>query len=144
MAETGLEVPENQFGTIHAFLIQVDPESQIAEPDKDNNRRIIEIRLPVPDVEPPPREVPWPWIVVILAVAVGAGVPVKKWLDKTRARLPKEVEVRAQIDIRNQQIESDTPIRLDYEIRLRPVLDPGKQSIETEGTLVIGERKEER
>ncbi|MFC2032404.1 CARDB domain-containing protein [Chloroflexota bacterium] len=143
--EIGLGIPEDQFGTIRAFVIQVDPESQIADPNRDNNRRIMEISLPVPEpgVEPPRRELPWPWIVGILAIAAGAGVFFKKWLDRTKGKLPREVEVRAHSDLRNHQIESDTPIRLDYEIRLRPVMDLGKQSMETEGTLVIGEQKEE-
>lgn len=55
--EIGLGILENQFETIHAFLIQVDPASQIGDLNRDNNRRTIEIRLPVtePGVEPPHR-----------------------------------------------------------------------------------------
>ncbi|MBN1190177.1 MAG: hypothetical protein JXA46_10525 [Dehalococcoidales bacterium] len=162
-----LEIPGDEYGTTHSFLIEVDPESQIADRNRDNNSRIMEISLPEPetgpnaepeeepemesevgpevepDLESPQPGLPWPWIAVIPAAAAGAaGFCLKKRLDKRKVRLPKDIEIRARSALRNHRIDSDKPVRLDHEIRLSIIADPGKQYIEPGKIQVVDEQKE--
>ncbi len=51
-------------------------------------------------------------------------------------------QARPKKDIGVQQTESGIPVRPDYEVRLKPVLDRGKQEIEAEGSLILQERRE--
>lgn len=135
--EVRLEVPDEQRGTAHTFLVEVDPEERIRELNEENNRQTVNVRVPDIEVPEPDSRVPWHWIIPASLAGVGAGFFLRKWFTR-----PK-IQLRPQKDIGTQQIESDTPIRLDSEVRLRPVQDPGKQDIQTQGSLIIDKRSEE-
>jgi hypothetical protein len=130
------ELSEEQRGTTHTFLFEVDPMAYILELDETNNRQTIDISVPVQE-----GGVPWYWIIPAL-LAGGAGFSLKRWSDRRQTNIPKKIQVRPQMDIGRQQIESASPIRLDFEIRLRPVLDHGKQDIEAKGPSIIDKRRQ--
>jgi hypothetical protein len=117
---------------VHTLLVEVDPRGEIAELDEENNRRTIEVW-----VSGDGGGVPWYWIIPILLIGFG-GVELRRWLNR-----PKRFQIKPQKDIGTQEIEPGTPTQPDFEIRLRPVLDPGKQDIEVAGSLIISEGKEE-
>jgi hypothetical protein len=89
------------------------------------------------------RGVLWPWIVLLIIVTAGGGVLVKKTLDNRAKKIAREkIKTRLRRDIGTQQIKAKKPIKIDFEIRLRPVSDPGRQDIETEGPLIRDEEEE--
>lgn len=94
---------------------------------------------PPPTQIPPPsvplREIPpWFWSIPTVIIAGAVGYSLKRWIDTRR------IKVRLYKDnTGTQQIEPGTPIYFDSEIGLRPVLDTGQQSIETENSSDINE-----
>jgi len=89
---------------------------------------------PSPGPEPGGGVPPWIWSIPPTIIIAGAGgYSLKRWMDTRR------IKVRLYKDNGTQQIESGTPIHPDSEIGLRPVLDPGKQSIEAEDSSVVNE-----
>lgn len=130
------ELAKEQRGKTHTFLLEVDPNAYIAELDENNNRQTIDVSVPVQS-----GGVPWYWIIPAL-LAGGAGISIKRWSDRRQTNIPKQIQVRPQMDIGSQQIESAAPIRLNFEIRLRPVLDHGKQDIEKKGPFIIDKRRQ--
>ena len=129
------ELPEEQLGTTHTFLLEVDPHGDINELNEENNRQAVKISVPARR-----GGVPWYWIIPVL-LAGGAAFSLKRWSNRRQAKIPKQIQVRLQQDIGSQQVESATPVRLDCEIRFRPVSDYGKQTIKTKGSLVIDKRR---
>ena len=133
--DTQYELVKAQCGKTHAFVFEVDPDNAVDEADEDNNHQSMNVLIPKQG-----GEVPWHWIVPAL-LAGGVAVSVERLINRRRLNLLKKIQVRPQRDIGTQQIESDSPILLDYEIRLRPVLDRGKQDIEAKGPLIIDKRR---
>ncbi len=131
--EVRLEIPEEWRRTTRTFLVEVAP--IIGEVNEVNNRGAIEALVLEPRGGPP-----LPWIVPpVIVVAAGVGLLIRRWLTR-----PKKIDIRPHNDDASiQHIESDTTICLDHEIRLRPVLDPGEQHIEREGSPNIDGRSEE-
>jgi hypothetical protein len=130
------EVPDEQRGTTHTFLFEVDPRGDIPELNEENNRKTVDILIPAPG-----GGMPWYWVGVVL-LAGGAGYFIKRWSDRRQPKIPKQIQIRPQKDIGSQQIESPPHLRLNYEISFRPVSDPGKQYIEVKGSLIIDKRRQ--
>ncbi|HEX9897369.1 MAG TPA: CARDB domain-containing protein [Dehalococcoidales bacterium] len=129
------ELVKEQRGKTHMFLFEVDPDNAVNETNEENNHQSMDVLIPAQG-----DEVPWQWIVPAL-LAGGVAFSLERWFHKRRVNVMKKIQVRPQRDIGTQQIESDSPILLDYEIRLRPVLDRGKQDIEAKGPLIIDKRR---
>ncbi|MBI2858986.1 MAG: IPT/TIG domain-containing protein [Chloroflexi bacterium] len=86
--------------------------------------------------EPPPR-LSWYWMILILGLLGALSISLWKIIPR-----PQPIQVRPHKDVGTQAIESDTPFRLDHEIRLKAALDPGRQDVEADGPLIIEERSE--
>lgn len=88
-----------------------------------------------------------PWILISvgsLSILVGGYYlfsRIKK-PEKAIEEVTPEIQIKSHKDIGTQQIESDTPVQLDLEMRLRPVLDQGRQEVESKGSLITDERRE--
>ncbi|HEY54974.1 MAG TPA: hypothetical protein G4N91_01655 [Dehalococcoidia bacterium] len=91
-----------------------------------------------------PTGVLWPRIIPpIIIIAGGVGFLVKKLLDNRAKKIVRQkIKTRLRKGAGTQQIRAEKPIKIDFEIRLRPVSDPGKQDIETEGPLITDEEGE--
>lgn len=84
-------------------------------------------------------------IIIGLLIAFGGGCYLFSRIKRTKKidkHLMPTIQIRPKKDIGTQLIESETPIKSDFEVSLRPVLDQGEQEIETGGSLIIGERME--
>jgi len=64
-----------------------------------------------------------------------------KRLRKIDKHFKQTIQVRPKKDFGVQHIESDVSTQADFEVRLKSVLDSGKQDIETKGSLIIDERR---
>lgn len=128
--EVRLSIPGQWSETTRTFLVTVTLNEE--ELNLDNNQQIIEV--PVPS-----RGLPlWVWLIPPIIIIAGAGgYGLKRWMDT------RKIKVHLCMDnAGTQQIESGAPIHSDSEIGLRPVWDPGKQSVETEDSSAIDERRE--
>jgi len=110
--EVKLGIAEEQRGTTHRFMVEVDPEDYITELDEENNvARTPEIPIPpeevpveptpteTPDIEPEPDLMPLIWIVVAFATLGGITFTIrriieirrhKEWEDKAKEEEPPE------------------------------------------------------
>ena len=53
-----------------------------------------------------------------------------------------ELEIRAETDPGTQKMETEGEEDARIELRLKPTIDLGKQDIDTEGDLIVGERRD--
>jgi hypothetical protein len=119
------ELTEGQYGSTYIFLFEVDPEKNIPEINEENNRQTLEVSVPVQGGGPSP----WWWTILVVIPGGAGGYLVKRWSDRRQAKMPERLQVRPHKDIGSQQIESAAPFHLDYEVRLRSVIDYGVQTI---------------
>jgi len=86
----------------------------------------------------------WAGIIAGLALALGLGYNIfsrikkSKKIDKT---FKSKIQLRPQKGISIQDIESETSLQSNFEIRLRSVTDKGEQDIEVEDSLIIDKRR---
>lgn len=142
-------------GIYHAFVI-VKKEGKIIAESRPIDIEIYRVHLPpgdrarresVPGTDGRPgipTWLKWAGIIAGLGAVFGAGyyLSTKVCNQKKEKHLEPSIKIRSHKDIGSQLIESETPIKSDFEVRLRPVLDHGKQEIETGGSLIMGERRE--
>lgn len=91
-----------------------------------------------PPIVPPPVDI-WPWIIGAIVAVLGGGYYFLSKLKGPWKTAEPKIDVRPHIDTGIQQIESDVPVIVGSAVRLRPVLDPGKQDIESKGSLHVDE-----
>ncbi|MFA5111437.1 MAG: PASTA domain-containing protein, partial [Desulfobaccales bacterium] len=87
----------------------------------------------------PVRATGWPWeviLLVLLALLGGGYYGARKLIGKL---LMPVIQVRPEPDKGIQHLALDTPLHLDLEVRLKPILDPGKQELEVSGPVVLEE-----
>ncbi|OOP54832.1 MAG: hypothetical protein AYP45_18385 [Candidatus Brocadia carolinensis] len=65
-----------------------------------------------------------------------------KRLGKADKHFKQTIQVRPHKDMGLQHIESDVSVQTGFEVRLKSVLDSGKQDIEPKGPLIIEEQEE--
>lgn len=87
----------------------------------------------------PARETGWPWgvILIVLLAILGGGYYVARRLIG-RLLMPV-IQVRPETDKGIQHLALDTPLHLDIEVRLKPIIDPGKQDLAVTGPMVLEE-----
>jgi hypothetical protein len=81
----------------------------------------------------------WPWgviLIVLLAILGGGYYGARRLIGRL---LMPVIQVRPETDKGIQHLALDTPLHLDLEVRLKPILDPGKQEVEVSGPLVLEE-----
>jgi hypothetical protein len=95
------------------------------------------------NVTPLPSNKIWLKIIIgLLLVAGGAYIFSRiKGPRKPLKENPPKIKIHADKNIANLHVESDTPVKSGFELRLRPTSDPGKQDIIAEGSLIIDERR---
>ena len=87
----------------------------------------------------PVRATGWPWgviLLVLLAILGGGYYGARRLIGRL---LMPVIQVRPERDKGIQDLALDTPLHLDLEVRLKPILDPGKQELEVSGPLVLEE-----
>jgi hypothetical protein len=85
------------------------------------------------------KKAPWPWaaiLVGLLAILGGGYYGVKRLL---RTWLLRAIQVRPKTDMGTQHVALDAPMHLAVEVRLKPVIDPGQQSLKAAGPLILKE-----
>ena len=109
LAQAPLRVPDDQRGTKHVFMAEVDPEALIEEMNEDNNTSRTqsiyipneEPRKPVdkPPPVPPPRKIPWTPVIIATITLVGVTLGIrkavrashrKKWQERSEEEEPPE------------------------------------------------------
>jgi beta-lactam-binding protein with PASTA domain len=85
-----------------------------------------------------PARTGWPWgvILVVLVILAGGYYVAKRLIGKV---LLPFIQVRPKPDEGIQHLALDTPLHLDLEVRLRPIMDQGEQELEVSGPLILEE-----
>jgi hypothetical protein len=94
-------------------------------------------------VSSPPTNRLWLMIIIgVMLVAVSIYIFSRiKRPGKALKENPPEINIHADKNIGKLQVESDTPVKSGFELRLRIISDPGKQDIISEGSLITDERR---
>lgn len=98
----------------------------------------------VPDKHFPPSFRPWLILVIILTIAVLGYyfLSHRKRPVRSSGEMQGNIQITPYPDIGFQQIDPETPVKPVLEIRLMPVIDPGKQNLIAEKEMITNERRE--
>lgn len=81
----------------------------------------------------------WHWaaiLIVLSAIIAGGYYVARRLIGKV---LPPAIQVRPKTDKGTQHLSLDTPLHLDLEVRLKPIIDPGRQELEVSGPQILEE-----
>jgi beta-lactam-binding protein with PASTA domain len=80
----------------------------------------------------------WPWGVMLAVLTILAGGYYVASRLMGKVPLPA-IQVTPKTDTGIQHLALDTPLHLDMEVRLKPIVDPGQQQIAVSGPLILEE-----
>ena len=109
-----------------------------------DQKNVLESNPVIVRITRPSQERLWVGISAGLLMLFGGGYGFlrMKRLRKTDKHFKQTIQVRPNKDMGLQHIESDVSAQTGFEVRLKSVLDSGKQDIETKGPLIIEEQEE--